>query len=360
LQYAHYAHDNGLVTVRADREVALIWGASIALTAIIGVVGLLVPLVAQNQLALVAAAFLYLPALAIWKRGLDLTAYGLTAAPVLRGLILFVVVTAITLPLHGLGYHVMQGWLTDATPEASRNRLARFDRELDRRPTEPADGLLAWVEGDRFIVVWTGQGPQAVRLRVSPARIQSINPVRLEGDRLFRLPASRQVKARADGADALLSPGLGVSLDTRGLDTIEFEAETPDLFKGRWQVVDSTPYKTQRSPWWWLAMFGAQLVMVAIPEEWFYRGFVQKRLHEAWSGRRRILGVELGWGWVVSSALFAIGHLVLDPRPSRLAVFFPSLLFGWMRAKTGSILSSALFHAACNVWIQGLTYVWFG
>ena len=32
----------------------------------------------------------------------------------------------------------------------------------------------------------------------------------------------------------------------------------------------------------------------------------------------------------MSSALFALGHLVVVPSPQRLAVFFPALVFGWM------------------------------
>jgi len=33
----------------------------------------------------------------------------------------------------------------------------------------------------------------------------------------------------------------------------------------------------------------------------------------------------------------------------RLGVFFPALLFGWMRERTGTVAGSALFHAACNL-----------
>jgi membrane protease YdiL (CAAX protease family) len=92
-----------------------------------------------------------------------------------------------------------------------------------------------------------------------------------------------------------------------------------------------------------------QLLVIAIPEEAFYRGYVQTRLDEAWPLRRRVLGAPLGPGVVVTSALFALGHLATDPNPGRLAVFFPSLLFGWLRARRGGIGASAAFHAACNL-----------
>ncbi len=113
------------------REATLIWAASVALTAVLGLVGMFVPLVAQNLLALVAATFLYLPAWAIWRRGIELTEYGLTADPIARGLLLTLVVTVITLPLHGLGYHVWTTTLTNAEPTPERSRLVRFSRDLD-------------------------------------------------------------------------------------------------------------------------------------------------------------------------------------------------------------------------------------
>jgi membrane protease YdiL (CAAX protease family) len=46
--------------------------------------------------------------------------------------------------------------------------------------------------------------------------------------------------------------------------------------------------------------------------------------------------------------LFAVGHLA-EFRPWRLAVFFPSILFGFMRERTGTIASSTCFHALCNL-----------
>ena len=61
------------------------------------------------------------------------------------------------------------------------------------------------------------------------------------------------------------------------------------------------------------------------------------------------LGVSIGWGIVLTSLLFAIGHLALTPHPFRLAVFFPSLVFGWLRAKTGGVAAPILFHGLANV-----------
>ncbi len=110
---------------------------------------------------------------------------------------------------------------------------------------------------------------------------------------------------------------------------------------------------------WWLRLFLVHLVVVAIPEEAFFRGYVQGRLAPLFTRRVRILGVSFGWHVVVASALFAVVHLVAIPAPFRLAVFFPGLLFGWLRERTGSVLAPALLHAASNVLLAALTQVFY-
>lgn len=90
-----------------------------------------------------------------------------------------------------------------------------------------------------------------------------------------------------------------------------------------------------------------QLLAVALPEELFYRGWMQT----AWSRSgpsRRILGAELGPGFLATQALFAAGHLV-TLQPWRLATFFPGLLFGWLRARTGNVVAPAVAHALSNL-----------
>src|SRR5438552_2347485 len=92
-----------------------------------------------------------------------------------------------------------------------------------------------------------------------------------------------------------------------------------------------------------------QLLVVAIPEEVFFRGYLLQRLEAFWPARRRILGAPLGLAWLLSAVLFALGHVLVDFNPQRLAVFFPALVFGWMRARTGSLAAGAIFHALCNL-----------
>ncbi len=99
-----------------------------------------------------------------------------------------------------------------------------------------------------------------------------------------------------------------------------------------------------------------QLLVIALPEEAFFRGFLQTALDQVWPPRWRLWGATVGPSLLVTSAIFAVGHVFTEPHPGRLAVFFPSLLFGWMRARTGGIGASVLFHAACNLFVSFLAH----
>jgi uncharacterized protein len=104
----------------------------------------------------------------------------------------------------------------------------------------------------------------------------------------------------------------------------------------------------------------SQLAVVAVPEELFFRGYLMERLERVWPPTHRLLGAPVGAALIVSSALFALGHVVVVPNPQRLAVFFPALVFGWMRARTGSIAAGATFHALCNITSDILHTSYFG
>jgi uncharacterized protein len=97
-----------------------------------------------------------------------------------------------------------------------------------------------------------------------------------------------------------------------------------------------------------------QVVVIALPEEAFFRGYLQTSLDRVWPPRWRVLGADLGPGWLVAAAIFAVGHVLTIRHPARLAVFFPALVFGWLRARTGGVGASVLFHASCNLFATTL------
>jgi membrane protease YdiL (CAAX protease family) len=97
-----------------------------------------------------------------------------------------------------------------------------------------------------------------------------------------------------------------------------------------------------------------QLLVIALPEEAFYRGWLQSALDEVWRPRWRVLGAELGPGVLVMSAVFAVGHFCTELDANRLGVFFPALLFGWLRARTRGVGAGIVFHALCNLFASYL------
>ncbi len=93
------------------------------------------------------------------------------------------------------------------------------------------------------------------------------------------------------------------------------------------------------------SFFFIQLFLVAIPEEVFFRGYLQRELGNNY---RAV---------IVVSILFAIAHLLIVCATSGSAgvciqnglTFFPSLVMGYLYLKTGTIWSSIFFHFTANI-----------
>jgi hypothetical protein len=92
-----------------------------------------------------------------------------------------------------------------------------------------------------------------------------------------------------------------------------------------------------------------QLLVIALPEEAFYRGYLLTAFDDAHPPRWKLLGARVGPGLIVSALLFALGHVLTEVHPNRLGVFFPALLFGWLRARTGGIGAPLALHALSNL-----------
>jgi uncharacterized protein len=96
-----------------------------------------------------------------------------------------------------------------------------------------------------------------------------------------------------------------------------------------------------------------QLLVVALPEELFYRGWMQSRLRRLPGRSRRVLGADLGPGFLATQALFALGHLATF-QPWRLGTFLPGLLFGWLRERAGGLAAPVVLHALSNLFLKVL------
>jgi membrane protease YdiL (CAAX protease family) len=98
-----------------------------------------------------------------------------------------------------------------------------------------------------------------------------------------------------------------------------------------------------------------QLSLPGLEEELFYRGVLLLALDRAFAGRVRFLGVDWGWGAVLSCGLFGLAHAF---GVSRSGVSFeplyfaltagPSFIAVWVRLRTGSILLPVLMHNVGN------------
>jgi membrane protease YdiL (CAAX protease family) len=109
------------------------------------------------------------------------------------------------------------------------------------------------------------------------------------------------------------------------------------------RVLAGPPLHDLRAPG--LALAVDQLLLVAVPEELFFRGYVQGRLRLAGGGRRTAaIGAIIG-----SAFLFALAHLLVEPAWLRAAVFFPGLLLGWLRERSKGLLAPAGFHWLSNL-----------
>ncbi|MBI5497311.1 MAG: CPBP family intramembrane metalloprotease [Deltaproteobacteria bacterium] len=155
------------------------------------------------------------------------------------------------------------------------------------------------------------------------------------------------VGARLDGRGAARSLGLAmlacaVTFPPFAWGYVEVQrwlaAQSGHSIKVAWQL-----------PAGFAALMFTHLVVVAVPEELFYRGYVHTLLARAWPPRVTVLGAGLGKAVLLGSAWFALGHFVGEWNPTRLLPFFPALLFCALRSSSGSILAAVVYHGLSNV-----------
>jgi len=89
-----------------------------------------------------------------------------------------------------------------------------------------------------------------------------------------------------------------------------------------------------------------QLLLVALPEEVFFRGYLQQKLGNTVKG---VIAVSL---------LFALAHFVtlclgggggLSDCSQAVLTFFPSLVMGYLYMSTGTLWASIIFHFLANI-----------
>lgn len=363
-------------------------------TAALGWAGGVLPWLSGLSGALVALGFIMLPTEVITRRGEKLVHFGIGGRAdlakraedgsdpetigqrVYRSLRQALWISALVLIPYGIGTHI---WRTfqGQTAHVEARSFQRWPEELRGLSTEPLRGgqISLSASSDRMRVRWRLVGGE---------REITIKLI-LEGKDLSSAPSERvsTIISRSPGVQAHFSRlhEEGETLSIRGKRQGYVTLQTPAQVVSASAIVDhklrgasywvggeynsslegflrqdkdqSPQIQGERSYQWLWFVFILQLFVVALPEEIFYRGYIQTRLDGLIGRDQRVFGVSYNWASaLLCSTLFAIAHFVTIPHPARLAVFFPSLLFGWMRRAYHDTLSPAIFHAICNVFAQ--------
>lgn len=332
-------------------ELALALGLLFGGTGALAVVALLWPPISGWLQVLLAGLLLWIPGRVLRRAGLTVDDVGVSMGTWPRTLGLAGATMAVIFPLFVLGFHLLQTRLLDAEPSWSLSALERWDETLEDPPPEVCDGagaeVTAWIAGHGLWILPPSGGELTVTLDVAAAGARR---ARCEGDR----PRTSGPLPDTDGAYRPL-PGYGVWIPLSDRRTFAARVDLDDrpapLRVGRFAGGgdDDGRLSGSRSLWWLASFLVVHLGLVALPEEWFFRGYLQSRLDDRFGTPVRLLGAHVGVGVVLAAAAFALLHPILLPGIDRLLVFFPALLFGWLRARGGNIGAAVVVHAGSNL-----------
>lgn len=110
------------------------------------------------------------------------------------------------------------------------------------------------------------------------------------------------------------------------------------------------PVRSASEPPWHALLWIAAVYPVL--EEYVFRGGLQATLYR---------NTRMSWSWlgisaanVTTSIVFAAMHLISQPPAWAMLVFFPSLVFGWVRDRYDRLQASIVLHVVYNA-----GFVWF-
>ena len=334
-------------------------------TAALGLLALVLPVLQGLQQGLLALLLFLIPSWVLKGSGKTIDDMGVSLGPWPKTLLVSGVCMVLVYPLFAWGFHGFHTHFTGAKSHWGLDRMDRFDESLLNAPQDPCKSdrtaAQAWIAGEGLWIMAPKADGIEVDLGTTPATVRR---ARCREDRPHAGPA----RARDGGAIAV-PPGEGLWLslkDTRAF-SLQIRADGEDLAKERLltgarseSVSDDGTLSGSRDWSWILAYLIVHLGIVALPEEWFFRGYLQTRLDERWGTPWSLWGADLGWGFIASALFFALLHPILLPGFHRLLVFFPALLFGYLRARTGNIGAAVVIHATSNLLLAILVgmYSW--
>ncbi|MBA2661225.1 MAG: CPBP family intramembrane metalloprotease [Bradymonadaceae bacterium] len=374
------------------KEAAAIYVAAFSLVLLAALSALVVGFVAQNLYAIVAAVFIALPHLWLARKQLDPKTFGLTLDSWGRGALWGVALTLLTVPFFGAGYYLWETRVLERSFEPEIDNLRKWPADLEGRPSNwgRAPGVWIWSNNRALHIAISNDAPNDEYLTVeadAPFYWHTVASARahpLHDDQGVRAghPSDFKVRSRMVQSDAwIVGPGdsglaaeLVISPESHADEHAAFPASVVlevsakgtasswPIYLGPSATSVSESSTTVKRSYMWILLWGlTHLLFIALPEEFFYRGYLQTRISQALEFRRlargqsalpgRFLGISAAN--IITSLLFAIGHVLIPVGGalilSRAAVFFPSLLFGWLRERTGTIVAPVIFHASCNM-----------
>ena len=353
----------------AIREALGLWSVAFVLVLALALAASVVGVIAGNLYALVAAVFVGIPLWWSERRGVDWASWGVHTERLWRDVGWGLAAALVTLVVFAPGYHLWQVEVRGAQAAPGWDNLHRWDATLEGAPIGWGEQAGVWVFAQREALhvglrAKPGQGARAI-LRSGTA----FRPEPASEGVLIR-PLDEQGLPRRDGTNAASTtwevlataqhrPVQAVVVPdgtlrprevTVEVEPVGAEAAAP-LYKGpQGSAAGAQRVEVKRGLWWLLLWALTQLFLIAWPEEVFYRGAVQTRL-AAGLGEER-----LPWRAILAtSVLFGLGHLLVPVQGvlwvGRASVFFPSLLFGLLRWRSGSVIAPAVYHACCNMMV---------
>lgn len=338
--------------------------------------------VAQYLFTLVAAVFLLIPYAILTRTRRDFDAHALTWDGWPRALGWALLATVITAGPFFVGYHYWRTEVLKQRFDFAWDNYKQLPLELEGRPlalnAQQGPFVQLWRDGHRVILTWSagpGRHRMAIKLTstdggeltLTNGRHHAADPqVRQLGQPRASLAlATTTTQPRLRHAAAVLRGGQGLRVEV----SQDGEVATNRLLRLGPQGLPPEAFAAVddggggvilgRSVHWAWTIILAQFILVALPEEYFYRGYLQTTLDDAMPQRARWWIFHLSPAILITSVLFGVGHFIIDLRPARMSVFFPSLLFGWLRDHTGTILSCVVYHAACNLMVEAATHHYF-
>jgi len=347
------------------KEVGFVYVGSILFCVFLGILRFFIPFLRNNLSFFFAVLFIYLPIIVLRRQRRSPSDYGISFDRLSKAFKWLGIVIIVVFPLYIIGNHLWQVAIVGAHLNIRPQNFLRWPAELESESVIRDDitrgkGFHLAVFQEHLILAWRDIDEKGliIDLKVEHAgqphsSLTDIKGFQEQPQKHFISSHTEDVlelKIFPGDSSRIIIPFLDV--DQFQLSLIDFDGQKSEVpvFMGEYYLEShDNPIEYRRSIGWLLMLLLVQIVMIGLPEELFYRGYIQGRLNDYYRKNWKIGTLEIKPSIVLASILFALGHLAVVPSPERLAVFFPSLLFGWMKEKTGNIVAPLIFHGLCNV-----------